>query len=291
MPVSEEWHSTPNDDHKFYTRRWTTSATPRAHLLFVHGFMEHVQRYDFFFTKLAEAGVETFAYDQRGFGRTGQESASQGITTSQDQLKDLDYFLQREAKATKQKLFLLGHSMGGSLVLQFATHSPAFPGLSSLAGVISSSPLIDQADAVKVPKLMIKAGSWIGHLLPSLQMNVGVASKDISRDPEVQAQYAADPLCPPIGSYKGVADMLLNGPKLLQDGYKRYPESLPLLVYHGTADKVTSFESSQAFESKVVAKDKRFVAFDGYYHEPHNEPGEDKLAVVKLVEEWILERC
>lgn len=37
-----------------------------------------------------------------------------------------------------------------------------------------------------------------------------VWSQDISRDPEVQTSYANDPLCVPIGTYKGVADMLLG---------------------------------------------------------------------------------
>jgi len=290
MSIEEEWHTASHDESKFYTRRWIADS-PRTKIVFVHGFMEHVERYDFFFTSLAQAGIETFAYDQRGFGRTAKENGTQGITTTSDQLKDLDYFIQREARATNHKLFLFGHSMGGAVVLQYATQSPALPGLASLAGVISSAPLIDQADAVKAPRLMIHAGSWIGHLLPSLQMNVGVASKDISRDPEVQAKYAVDPLCPPIGSYKGVADMLLGGPRLLQDGYKRFPQTLPLLLYHGTADKVTSFASSQEFESKIKANDKRFVALDGYYHEPHNEPGDDKTVIVKLVQEWILARC
>jgi len=285
----EEWHD--HDGIFFYTRTWTASE-PKAHIIFAHGFMEHVARYEAWFSKLADSGIQVFAYDQRGFGRTAQKTSTQGITCLADQLKDLEYYVQRQAgqisSQGSKKLFLMGHSMGGALVLTYVTSN--LPGVSKLAGVISSSPLINQADQVKAPSLLIHAGSWIGKALPSLQMNVGVASKDISRDPAVQEEYAADSLCPPTGSYKGVADMLLSGPKLLSEGYKSFPVDLPILLYHGTADKVTSFDSTKEFEKKIEAKDKKFIAFEGYYHEPHNEPGDDKWKVLEEVKQWVLQR-
>jgi acylglycerol lipase len=35
-------------------------------------------------------------------------------------------------------------------------------------------------------------------------------SQDTCRDPAVQKEYANDPLCKQVGTYRGVADMLLG---------------------------------------------------------------------------------
>ena len=119
--------------------------------------------------------------------------------------------------------------MGGALVLAYSTRTPASPHVGQLAGVISSAPLLRQADAVRANPLLIAVGGLLGKVLPSLQLNVGVASGDISRDPEVNAAYAKDPLCAPIGSYAGVAAMLQGGEKLMKTDYRAWPKTLPLL--------------------------------------------------------------
>jgi pimeloyl-ACP methyl ester carboxylesterase len=78
----------------------------------VHGFIEHIGRYDTSFSLLAERGIEVFGFDQRGYGRTGTEAHALGITSHEKQLADIDYFLSLEAKrAGDAKLFLYGHSM------------------------------------------------------------------------------------------------------------------------------------------------------------------------------------
>ena len=119
--------------------------------------------------------------------------------------------------------------MGGAEVLAYATRTPPTPHVGQLAGVISSAPLLRQADAVRANPALIAVGGMLGKLLPSLQINVGVASNDISRDPEVNAAYAKDPLCAPIGTYNGVAAMIQGGTKLLQSDYRQWPSKLPLL--------------------------------------------------------------
>jgi hypothetical protein len=81
----------------------------------VHGFVEHIARYDDAFSLFAEHGIEVLAFDQRGFGRTAAETKSYGITSLDKQLADIEFFLALEAKrAGDKKLFLFGHSMVAS---------------------------------------------------------------------------------------------------------------------------------------------------------------------------------
>ena len=98
--------------------------------------------------------------------------------------------------------------------------------LSSLAGIISTSPLIEQATpASKIAKW---AGGKISNLmpytlipapvnaevrsllalLPPLYFNVGIEFKYLSHDAEFNSAYLADPLIKPSGSLKGLSDML-----------------------------------------------------------------------------------
>lgn len=64
--------------------------------------------------------------------------------------------------------------MGGALSLAFPTRVPASAGVDKLAGVLSSSPLIRQAKAVKAPALLVRAGSVLGMLSSKLQMKAEV---------------------------------------------------------------------------------------------------------------------
>jgi alpha-beta hydrolase superfamily lysophospholipase len=59
------------------------------------------------------------------------------------------------------------------------------------------------------------------------------------------------------------------------------------LVLHGTGDKVTSAEASKTFVSHLSG-DVQYEAFDGFYHELHNEP--EREQVLERVEAWISAR-
>jgi acylglycerol lipase len=53
---------------------------------------------------------------------------------------------------------------------------------------------------------------------------------------------------------------------------------------------VTDCDSSREFVDKVKslgAKDATFRGFPGFYHEMHNEPGDDKWVEINFVREWI----
>jgi alpha-beta hydrolase superfamily lysophospholipase len=61
---------------------------------------------------------------------------------------------------------------------------------------------------------------------------------------------------------------------------------VPMLLYHGTADKLTSYEASKAFANKAGSK-VTFQSLDGYYHESHNEAPEDRQKVLTMIIDWI----
>ncbi|KAH8916799.1 alpha/beta-hydrolase [Atractiella rhizophila] len=283
---------------KFFTKRWLPEGTGEGEgkvgLVFVHGFVEHIERYDHVFPIYAQKGIEVFAFDQRGSGQTAANTN----------------FIDRELKLSKEKgvdkkLFLMGHSMGGGLVAAYATRHPQPAGLKSLSGVICSSPLIKQTPAVATSPIVLRVGSVIGSLAPGMQVKVGKEPKqvkegeeeqswrgDICRDKAVVKEYETDPYTAAIGSYKGVADMLLGGIGIYNSDYKKFPPKLPIYLFHGDADKVTWHQATEELAEKlkndVKAVDVEFHTFPGFWHETHNEPGEDKWTSINLTSDWII---
>jgi acylglycerol lipase len=108
LPYTEEWITGPQNT-SFYTRLYAPSA-PKAALVFAHGFVEHVGRYEHVFPKWAAHHVAVFAFDQRGFGRTALDQKRS--TDNAAQRGDIQWAL---AEALKRwpglPLFLMGHSM------------------------------------------------------------------------------------------------------------------------------------------------------------------------------------
>ncbi|KAI0324163.1 alpha/beta-hydrolase, partial [Cubamyces sp. BRFM 1775] len=111
------------DGLQFYTRTYA-APSPRAVLLFVHGFAEHTGRYEWAHGVYASRGITVFTYDQRGFGRTALDSAhrskesSYGKTGWPDQLSDIEWWVKRlKSEYPSLPLILMGHSMVSTLTL------------------------------------------------------------------------------------------------------------------------------------------------------------------------------
>ncbi|KAG6920036.1 hypothetical protein DXG01_010104 [Tephrocybe rancida] len=286
---TEAWLSGPKQT-QFYTRTYTPSNAPRAALVFIHGFAEHIGRYTHFHPLLAQHDIAIFALDQRGFGKTALDAeghkskdSAYGKTSWPEQMTDIAWAVEHVKKEfSGVPTFLMGHSMGGAEVLGFATIEPS---ASSLAGIISTSPLILQAKPA--PKLVRLLGGVASNLLPNQLVPANVVPGDLSHDPVVNDAYLKDPLVKQFGSLRGLKDMLSNGEALLQAGYKAWPKSLPLLLAHGTEDKVTSHKASQSFYDELPAVDKRIKLFAGGFHELHNEPNGVKEQLVADVVAFI----
>jgi len=82
--------------------------------------------------------------------------------------------------------------------------------------------------------------------------------------------------------------MFDGGKKLLDEDYVRFPQSLPLLILHGDADKITSHDASKKFVEKIEANDKTFSSYAGGYHELANEPDGMDDRFTDEVTAWIL---
>ncbi|KAF9486087.1 alpha/beta-hydrolase [Pholiota conissans] len=296
---TETWLAGPGST-QFYTRTYAPApgVPTKAVVVALHGFAEHVARYTHLHPLISARGIVVFAYDQRGFGLTAQDTTGKkskesayGKTSWKDQMADIEWAL-GHAKKTYEgvPLFLLGHSMGGGEALGFATQGDGYKStIDALSGVIATSPLIQQT--TPAPKLLKWIGGKVSVVVPNKLIPAEVKAEQLSHDPAVNSAYLKDPLVKQSGSLRGINDMLTNGELLLTHGVHRWPKALPMIIIHGTDDKVTSPKASQKFHDGITADKKKIVLFEGGFHELQNEPDgvKEKLAeeIVSFVEEHI----
>ncbi|KAL0579618.1 hypothetical protein V5O48_002390 [Marasmius crinis-equi] len=293
LPYTEAWLQGPEPKStKFYTRTYSCPG-PKAALVFIHGFAEHVGRYDHIHPRFPKHDIALFTFDQRGFGRTAldekerSKDSSWGKTSWDDQMQDITWALKHAQQTFPGiPLFLMGHSMGGGEVLGYTTGYGDQSITTTLAGVIASSPLIQQTKPA--PKILRWIGGKASVLSPYTVIPADLNPDDLSRNKVANEAYMKDPLIKQSGTLRGIGDMLNKGEELLKkQSYKHWPPNVPALFIHGTGDRVTSYHASQAFHDGLSIKDKKIRLFEGGYHELVNDPEDVPDQVVKEIFDFI----
>ena len=125
----ESWVPGGEDLLRFYTRIYL-ARNPLAALIFVHGFTEHISRYEWAHSLLASRGIIVFAYDQRGFGRTAldtlrrSEHARLGRTSWPALLADMAHWItSMKAQYPALPIFAMGHSMARPEIFHYGNSS------------------------------------------------------------------------------------------------------------------------------------------------------------------------
>ncbi|GBE89889.1 lysophospholipase [Sparassis crispa] len=284
---SEAWLVGPSSTN-FYTRTYVGEA-PNSVLIYLHGAGEHIGRYDETHALFAQRGVAVFTFDQRGFGLTAQDeehrsaNSSYGKANWREQMEDIEWAVKHvRSEFPNLPIFLMGFSLGGTAVLGFATREDAPPEQSTVAllsGIIGFAPTVQLVHLP--PKLVYLIAKLIRWIMPHALYPIRNKPKDLSRNPKTNAAYLQDPLVGTPGSLEYIGDGIDYGQDLLNKDYKRWPENLPILFVHGSADTVASPVKTEEFYHKIPATDKKLVIYPGAYHELHNEPDGVKEKVLE----------
>ncbi|MEQ1745610.1 MAG: lysophospholipase [Saprospiraceae bacterium] len=248
---------------------------PWAAITLVHGQGEHIGRYDHLGRWFNERGVAVLGYDHQGYGQSGG---------TRGHAKNLAFLLndigqafgQTQERYPDTRHFLYGHSMGGNLVLNYLLRRRP----TDLTGVVATAPWVRLA--FSAPLLKVLAGRLLSRLTPSLRLPNGLAVHFLSRDPAVVEAYQNDPF---VHNRLSVAAgiQLLDGAIWLDQYAGDTP--LPLLLQHGSADRITSAAATGELAERITGK-VTFREWPGLYHEIHNEPEQEQVFQVTL--DWML---
>ena len=256
---------------------WTPEAPPRAVVVLAHGLGEHARRYDHVAQRFGAAGLVTYALDHRGHGRSGGKRVL--VRDISEYTADFDSLVRIAAREHPGlKCIVLGHSMGGGIVFAYGVERP-----DNYDMMVLSGPAVAAQD--QVSQLLALAAKALGAVVPGLPVQE-LDVDAISRDPAVVAAYNDDPLV-----YHGKVPAGI-GRALLQVGEtmpRRAPAlTAPLLVVHGSDDRLIPVEGSRRLVDCVGSTDVELKVYPGLYHEVFNEPERDR--VLDDVVSWISNR-
>jgi alpha-beta hydrolase superfamily lysophospholipase len=257
--IHESFFETDTKQRKIFFQKWLPEQEAKGIIALVHGLGEHSGRYNHvagFFTSqdLAMVAVDTYGHGQT----TGKRGHADSMEAYMEQISRL---LELAKQTVPDKpVFLYGHSMGGALVLSYLfRYKPA------INGVIATAPAV--RPGFELPKPLVIIGKIARAIAPSFTQANSLDLENLSHDRAVIEKYKADPLVHnQVSGMVGIS--LIEWGEWLLHHAKHTP--VPLLIMHGTEDKLTSYEASKQLASQLSG-DVTFKSYQGLYHEIHNE--------------------
>jgi len=266
-----QWQS--NDGLSLFGRRWEPVGDIKGVICLVHGHGEHSGRYIHWAERLTQAGYAVAAMDLRGHGRS---EGKRGHAPSYDHYTDDFKLLCDEAEQNfpGKPCFLYGHSLGGLIALFYLIQRRP-----KLNGAVITSPML--GGAIMDQKTKIVLTRILGSIIPAVGVPTGTDPEALARDKTVIEAYRNDPLVHEQGTMRMGKCMLET---ILLTFDRAHEIELPLLIMHGTEDRITYSSGSEKL-SGLIPGECTLQLWRGLYHELHNEPEKDE--VFELLKNWL----
>ncbi|MCQ4159410.1 lysophospholipase [Roseomonas sp. GC11] len=161
-------------------------VAPRAVLLALHGFNDHAGNFLVDgFGDLAAAGVQVYAYDQRGFGASPHRGVWAGAESMVADAAEALRLLR--TRHPDLPLFLMGESMGAAVAVLAAAEQPL-----PVQGLILMAPAFWSREAVGPVAVGL---FWlVAHSVPALAFPPGAGNISASDNIAALRRFSRDPL-------------------------------------------------------------------------------------------------
>ena len=257
---------------KIFTREWQSAGEPRAVVVISHGLNAHSGLYEWAARQFTSNGLAVYALDHRGRGRSEGERFF--VKKFADWTKDLATFVDIvKTREPGLPVFLLGHSAGGVIACVYALEHQ-----DGIAGLICE----DFAYQVPAPEVALAIVKGVSYVAPHAHV-LKLKNEDFSRDPAVVAALNADPLIANEAQPSETVAELVRADQLLKKSFHLI--TLPLLILHGTADKVTKPSGSKEFYENAGSGDKTLKLYEGHFHDLLADIGKEQ--VIADIQAWI----
>ena len=268
------------DGIKIFYRQYQAESE-RARMVLSHGVGEHSGRYGNVIERVLPKGFSVWAPDHRGHGQSGGKRGH--VLNFVQYLTDLRLTVELAKKDMPGEMpcFLLGHSMGGLIALDFAQHYPEL-----IDGVVASSPCLGMV--IEIPAVKKVLGSFMSYVWPGMTMGSGLDATKISRDENVVSAYKNDPLVHDRVSARFFTELLAAIESVNQQASAL---NVPVLMQVAGEDYLVNADSSKHFFEKLTLQDKTLHVYDDMYHEIYNAPQDQKGRVLDDLETWLDKEC
>jgi acylglycerol lipase len=233
-------------------------ARPRAVIVGVHGFNDHLNTFAAAGSWWADHGILTYAYDQRGFGAAPEPGTWPG---QKRMVRDLESVVAAvRDRHSEIPVFLHGNSMGGAVVLLALSEQQPGSDMASVRGASLTAPAVWGGSEMNP---VYRIALWIAaHTVPSQSVTgrgLGILPSDniemlraLGRDPLVIKETRIDSLYGLVG--------LMGAAQRASEHAKG-----PLLVLYGAKDWIIPRRPTAAMTAKLT-ESARFVVYPAGYH-------------------------
>ncbi|GAU93708.1 hypothetical protein RvY_05604 [Ramazzottius varieornatus] len=252
---------------------------PRGLVFMAHGLFEYCGTDKTLIDALIGAGYFVFGHDHSGHGKSG------GI---KGQVISIDHYVTdvlAHVEVVKQKfpglpVFIVGHSMGGTITLLAALEQPQL-----FRGVVLVAPFIIENPEAASPLKKFLA-RHLSKIAPNLGM-VNLNNDHLTFNREVVERFNTDPLIFRDKVTIGTGYALLQAIEKLGPRIKDI--RFPFLCIHGDADKMADVRGARLLEN-TPSTDKTISIYPNAYHRVQDEPNGVGEKCVAEVLSWISAR-
>jgi alpha-beta hydrolase superfamily lysophospholipase len=261
-------------------RSWLPEGEPKAVVLAVHGINDYSHAFEMPAKIWAQAGIATYAYDQRGFGAAPLRGRWVGTYQLDSDVATVSRLLR--AKYPGVPLYLLGESMGGAVAITAAT-GWAGAERPDVDGVILVAPAVWGEQTMNV---FYRTALWVAdHIAPRWQLsgsglhilpsdNIPML-REFSRDPLVIKETRVDTIN---GLVQLMSEALDAAPQLKQRALLLYGAHDELVPETPVKDFVRALPKANPGEDTIAY-------YDQGYHMLLRDL--DRAIVAQDVESWI----
>ncbi|HEX8102442.1 MAG TPA: alpha/beta hydrolase [Solirubrobacteraceae bacterium] len=234
-----------------HVRRWA-AEDPERLVVLVHGYGEHIGRYEHVARALVARGAVVVGPDHVGHGRSaGEPAVVDDFESVVDALRAVVQDARRDLPVV-----MVGHSMGGLIATRYAQRHRE-----DLAGLVLSGPAVGLGPVIE---------GWLAAPeLPADPIDVAV----LSRDPAVGRAYAADPLVWHGGWKRPTLEAFVAADRAIAEGGGF--GDLPLLYVHGAEDQLVPVALARPVVERLAGPSSELRVLDGARHEVFNELDKD----------------
>ena len=246
--------------------KWETENDAKGVVVIAHNILEHTGRYAYVITMLRRNGYHVIMGDLPGQGQTSRANKGQidDFNTYHENL--LEWI--KIANEYKIPTFVLGVGLGGLIVVNLLEKAEL-----PIEGVMLLSPMLELRRTGKGRKNKIISN--LGKMSKDTRFKVGISSQDLTRNDEIIDETDNDGLMLKKVTYRWY-NLIVEKMKETMDHIKDIKQ-LPALIMYGTEDKILETDAIIELKDKLASNELYFKAWNGLYHEIHNEPERDQV--------------
>ena len=236
---------------ELFWQRWRPEH-PRAVLINVHGLGDHSGMYPSIAAWFPPRGVAVYAFDTRGNGRSpGRRGYIDRWATYRD---DLHWFVRMVREREGMTPVLLGQSLGGLMVIDYALAHPEM-----VRGVAAAAPVLG---SIGTPGILLRGARLLTRVWPTFTLETGLDLTGLARDPGVIKALLDDPLFHRRATARLATEVLAT---IASVHDRAHLLTLPLLVQHGSADRMVLIDGSRRFATGPAAARVRLIEYDAFH--------------------------